>query len=215
MSRMGPAVDVQNISVAIDGQPLLTDTTFTLDAGTCLAVRGDNGSGKTTLLRVLAGLQRPTTGMVHVMGRSVDERDAAFRRSVAGLIGAPPFARDLTVREHLRLVALAWGGTGVDADEAATQVLAELGLAHLQDRFVHQLSSGQTQLFALALTLVRPAEVLLLDEPEQRLDPERLQRVATALQRRHRDGTTIVMATHDPDLAAALADRTLTLAGAA
>lgn len=212
---MGSAIDVQDVSVSVDDQPLLGRTSFTVPPGHCLAVRGDNGSGKTTLLRVLAGLQRATTGTALVDGRPVEERDARFRRIVAGLIGAPPFARDLTVGEHLRLVALTWGASGQDADQGAGQVLAELGLEPLEHRFVHQLSSGQTQLFALALTLVRPAAVLLLDEPEQRLDPDRLQRVADALRRRLEEGTTVVMATHDPDLAADLAHEVLTLTGSA
>lgn len=212
---MGPAIEVQSITVSVDDQPLLGEVSLRLDQGRCLAVRGDNGSGKTTLLRVLAGLQQPTTGTATVMGLDVDERDATFRRTVAGLLGAPPLARDLTVGEHLHLVALTWGGSGTEAAAAGEEILGELGLERLRDRFVHQLSSGQTQLFSLALTLVRPATVLLLDEPEQRLDPERLRRVAGVLRRRLEAGTTIVMATHDADLAASLADESLTLTGAA
>lgn len=212
---MGIAIEVHELSVSVDGSPLLGETSFTLDRGRCLAVRGDNGSGKTTLLRVLAGLQPPSTGTATVLDLAADERRPAFRRAVAGLVGAPPFARDLTIGEHLRLVALTWGGDRDDADRAAAEVLGEMRLELLEDRFVHQLSSGQTQLFSLALTLVRPAEVILLDEPEQRLDPDRLRRVEEALRRRIRAGATVVMATHDPDLAAALADQTLTLTGAA
>lgn len=213
MVAMQRGIEVGELTVAVDGHPLLAETSFVLEPGTCLAVRGDNGSGKTTLLRVLAGLQRPTSGEAWALGRIVDERDRAFRAGVAALIGAPPFARDLTVREHLRLVGLTWGTP--EPDVAATQVLDELGLAALDHRFVHQLSSGQTQLFSLALTLVRPAQVLLLDEPEQRLDAERLGRVVDALRRRHEGGTTIVLATHSDHLTEALADGTLTLHGAA
>lgn len=93
---MGTAVDVQDLSVSVDGSPLLPAVSFAVDAGRTLAVRGDNGSGKTTLLRVLAGRQPATTGSVHVLGRPADEREAHFRRSVAALIGAPPLARDLS-----------------------------------------------------------------------------------------------------------------------
>lgn len=212
---MRGAVDVRDLSVAVDGEPLLGEVSFSVGRGRCLVLRGENGSGKTTLLRVLAGLQRPTRGSAAVLGREVDERDPAFRRSVAALVGVPPVARDLTVREHLRLVALTWGGSAADAEKQADQVLAELGLEALAGRFVHQLSSGQSQLAAAALTLVRPADVLLVDEPEQRLDDDRLARVERALRSRLERGTTLVVATHDAGLAAALADDTLTLAPAA
>lgn len=180
-----------------------------------LALTGANGSGKTTLLRVVAGLERPSSGCCRVAGRPVDERDPAFRRGVAALIGTPPTARDLTLREHLELVARTWGSDSVQARAVGDQLLSELGLTGLADRFPHQLSAGQAQLCALALTLARPGQVLLLDEPEQRLDEERLDAVAEVLDRRRRAGATLLLATHSRRLVEVLVDDELRLKEAA
>ena len=86
-------------------------------------------------------------------------------------------------------------------------MLDRLGIAHLDDRFPHELSSGQEQLFRLALTFSRPSSVVLLDEPEQRLDTTKRQVVADLIRERTADGTTVVMACHDPELTASLASR--------
>lgn len=197
-------VQVDGVRVDRAGRPVLATTTFDLDRGRALAVTGANGSGKTTLLRVLAGLESPSAGRCRVAGRPVDERDPRFRRVVAALVGPPPTARDLTVREHLELVARTWGADRTAARTATEQLLSELALTRLAERFPHQLSAGQAQLCSLALTLARPCEVLLLDEPEQRLDEDRLAAVTELLDRRRRDGVTVLLATHHRPLLQAL-----------
>lgn len=191
---------------------LLAPTSFALEAGRALAVTGHNGAGKTTLLRVLAGLTRPSTGSATIAGRPVDDRSPEFRRLVAAHLGLPPLARDLTLREHAVLVAASWGIGLPAAEERVEAVFAELGIGHLVARFPHELSSGQRQLFALVLTLVRPCAVLLVDEPEQRLDEHRRGLVAAALRRRRDDGATIVLVSHSPVLVEAVADAVVALA---
>lgn len=205
---MPAAVETRDLSVHLDGTTLLTPVTLSVPRGGCLAVTGANGSGKTTLLRVLAGLPPRSTGRMRVAGRAVDERDPGFRRAVAAHVGPPPVARDLTVLEHLCLVATTWGAAKGEAAAAAGGVLAELGLGRLADRYPHQLSSGQQHLAGLALTLVRPSEVLLLDEPEQRLDDNRVEAVVGAVQRRLDGGRTVLLTTHDRRLVDELADET-------
>jgi ABC-2 type transport system ATP-binding protein len=210
---MGDAVEVERVSVVVDGIPLLRPTDLTVAAGEAVAVTGPNGAGKTTLLRVLAGLSRPSTGSARVHGRPVDERDPAFRRAVSGSIGHPPVARDLTLAEHLAVIAATWG---MEADAARDRAAAHLDrwrLAPLARRFPHELSSGQSQLAALAMATVRPHDVLLLDEPEQRLDPDRLQLVIGVLREGLDDGRTVVLATHSPVLRDAVAQRSLALVG--
>ena len=101
---------------------------------------------------------------------------------------------------------------GVRAKDASTrseEQLAELGIAQLGARYPHELSSGQSQLVAIALTLARPFDVLVLDEPEQRLDPDRLGLVMGALQRRAQDGAALVIASHSPRLVQELATEVL------
>jgi energy-coupling factor transporter ATP-binding protein EcfA2 len=122
-------------------------------------------------------------------------------------------ARDLTVREHLQFIAATWGADVTAAQHTAAELLVELGITALASRYPHELSSGQTQLVSLALTLARPAEVLVLDEPEQRLDADRLGLVTAALQRRVAAGTALVLATHSDRLASELGGTVLTLEG--
>ena len=202
-------MQLDDVSVVLDGQPLLAPTSLHVEGGRAVAVRGRNGSGKTTLLRVLAGAQRASTGTALVFGEPVDHRSPAFRRRLAALLGPPPIARELTVREQLRFIAASWGTERVDASTDA--LLDALGIAHLGRRFGHELSSGQLQLFTLALTLARPAEVLVLDEPEQRLDEGRRALVAQVLRERIDRGAALVFASHSPDLIDRLADHSITV----
>lgn len=206
-----PAAAFDGVGVIDDETVLLRETTGYVGAGEVLAITGANGSGKTTLLRALAGLLTPTAGTVTVMGRVPDDRDRRHRASLAALIGAPQTARDLTVVEHLQFVAATWGASAAAARETAQALLEEFAITSLARRFPHEVSSGQSQLVALALTLARPCQVLLLDEPEQRLDPERLDLVIRAVRARADGGTALVIATHSPRLLEKLADRRLHL----
>lgn len=206
-----PAVAFEDIGVFDDEVALLLEATGRVEAGEILTVTGANGSGKTTLLRILAGMLTPTSGTVTIMGRVPDDRDRHYRASLAALIGPPQMARDLTVVEHLQFVAATWGTSAAAARETAEALLEEFAITTLARRFPHQLSSGQSQLVALALTLARPCQVLLLDEPEQRLDPERLGLVISAVRARADSGTAVVAATHSLRLLEELADRRLHL----
>ncbi|MCT2177608.1 ABC transporter ATP-binding protein [Brachybacterium muris] len=200
-----PAVQFDGIGVVRDEAVLLLEATGSVDRGGILAVTGPNGAGKTTLLRTVAGILEPTSGQVRVNGRVPDDRDRAFRRSLAALIGPPQTARDLTIAEHLQFIAATWGARAGQAREQAGELLAELDIAQLGSRYPHELSSGQTQLASIALTLARPFDVLVLDEPEQRLDPDRLGLVIAALQRRTHEGAALMIASHSPRLVDELA----------
>lgn len=207
-------IAVDEVGVTAGDVTLLAPVSVTARRGEALVVRGRNGTGKSTLLRVLAGAQKPSRGTARIDGEAVVGRDRGFRRRVAAMIGLPPMAPDLTVSDHVLLVATTWLDDPRAASELATGVIAELGLAALRQRFPHELSSGQTQLFGIALVLARPFEVLILDEPEQRLDPEHVESVLRVLRARRDGGATLVVATHSPVLADGLADRTLRLGAA-
>ncbi|SDQ27685.1 ABC transporter ATP-binding protein [Leucobacter chromiiresistens] len=198
---------------------LLPATSFEVRAGEAVVVRGANGVGKSTLLRVLAGMRVPTSGRVGIGGLAPHSRDRRVRRLVAAMIGLPPMAADLTVRDHVLLVAVTWSSGRAESDAEAGRiadgVLDELGLAPLAARFPHELSSGQTQLFGLALLLARPCEALLLDEPEQRLDADRIGTVVDAVNRRREAGAAVVVTTHSDALEAGIGGRTVWLRGAA
>ncbi|MGZ4599034.1 MAG: ABC transporter ATP-binding protein [Oryzihumus sp.] len=194
------------VGKAIDGSVLLRPTDLAVSSGECVVLRGENGSGKTTMLRILAGMATPTDGKATIDGTVADERDPAMRRTVAALLGAPTAYRDLTLVDHLVLLEATWG-RGDGADARADAMLSALEIDHLAERFPHELSSGQQQLFHLSLVLTRPARVLLLDEPEQRLDTHKRRLLGDLLMARKESGAAMVVACHDPDLTARIADR--------
>ena len=211
LTAQSTALEAIGVSKQISGAWLLAPSDLQVGAGECVVVRGPNGSGKTTLLRILGGLLEPSSGTVTLDGRPVDERDPVTRAAMAALLGPPAAYRDLTLADHLVLVDSTWG---LDPHSCAARVaaaFAELGIEHLAERFPHELSSGQQQLFRLALVLFRPGRVLLLDEPEQRLDPDRRARLTEILARRVEAGTALVLACHDPVMTQELADAVLDL----
>ena len=206
----GPAVAVRGMRVAYGTFVVLEDVDLTVAGGEIVAVTGVNGAGKSTLLSCLAGLHRPAAGTVTVLGGPPRD-DAAFWRAVALVADQPTWYPGLTVREHLELVRLTHEpvrGWCRPADEL-TEVF---GLAGRADAGPTDLSSGQRQRLSLAAALARPSELLLLDEPEQSLDPEFRQELAGLLVEYTGHGGTVVMATHDLDFAAAAGARRMMIA---
>ncbi|MEU2075979.1 ATP-binding cassette domain-containing protein [Streptomyces sp. NPDC013489] len=192
-----PAIAAQDASVVLDGTTLLAPTTFEVMPGEFWCLTGSNGSGKTTLLRAFLGSRRLTDGAVLVRGETVDMARSRHRRLMASLVEPIPVARDMTLREQVTLVAASWYGNTAETAERADGIVGRLGLTALGTRFPSQLSSGQLQLFNLALTLVRPADVILLDEPERHLDTDRVDLVAALLSERAEQGTSFLVATHE------------------
>lgn len=207
-------IRAEDVSKVIGPAALLAPVSVTAPSGSCLVLRGPNGSGKTTLLRILIGALPASTGTVHVGEHVADERDPAVRAAVAALVGAPATYRDLTLRDHLVLLDATWGGEADTCDDRVAAALAEVGIGALDGRFPHELSSGQTQLFRLALTLFRPSQVLVLDEPEQRLDTVKRTLVADLVVARRDAGTTVVLACHDPAITERVADQVVDLVAA-
>jgi len=194
------------LSVGYGAAPVCAPVDLALDAGRALAVVGPNGAGKSTLLRTLAGLLPPLAGSV-AFGAPVDERDAGFRRDVAAVLDDDAFFAALTGREHLLLTAR---GHGVaEPDDVVAGEVAAFGLAERIDALPSALSSGQRRRLALAAAFVRPARLLLLDEPERRLDTGMRTRLGARLAERRDAGTAVLFASHDPVLVDALADEVL------
>lgn len=175
--------------------------------GTALALTGPNGSGKTTLLRLVAGRDVPSSGTVTTFGVPAVEARRRRREDLVVLLDGLPTYPDLTVAEHLVLIASAWGERHVLGDRPAPSVdeaLRAAGLARVRDQYPGELSSGESQMFALAGTLYRPGALVILDEPEQRLDADWRERCRSLLLAALDAGRTLVVATHDVALRQAL-----------
>ncbi len=191
----------------------LCPTDLAVAPGQCVAVLGVNGSGKSTLLRIAAGRDRPSSGQVAYAGRVMTEDDLVARTEIAVVSDLASAYPDLTVREHLQLVAVAHGAR--DAAALVDRALAECRLDGHRDALPGSLSSGQLQALQLAAVLVRPRRLLVLDEPEQRLDPGARRWLAGLLSGEKAAGAALLVATHHTELAAAIADHAIVLSDGA
>ncbi len=173
---------------------------FNLDVheGEAVALTGRNGAGKSTILRCIVGADKPTEGTVEVLGKPMRESDPQMRRDVATVIDDLDFFPDLSVVEHLDLLARAHGL--VDADALVDEVLEQVQLVPQSGQLPGTLSSGQRRRLALATAFVRPRRLLVLDEPEQRLDVEGVEWLGRRLKEEKAAGLAIVMASHEPSL---------------
>jgi ABC-type multidrug transport system ATPase subunit len=178
-------------------------------AGEAIALTGRNGAGKSTLLRCLVGADRPDDGTVEVMGHPMSETSPQIRRDVATVIDDLDFFPDLSVVEHLDLLARAHGLD--DPDAVVDEVLAEVQLVPQSGQLPGTLSSGQRRRLALATAFVRPRKLLILDEPEQRLDTEGVRWLAEKLKTERQQGLAIVFASHEPALVEDVATRVVEL----
>lgn len=190
----------------------LTDLRLSLDRGGCVALVGHNGSGKSTAIGCVAGRLRPTSGRVLVDGTDiVAARDpVAARRTMSVIPDTAAFYPDLTVREHLEVVALAHG-LGRDTDDAVADVLDDLGLVERAGQLPQQLSAGLRQKAQLACGLVRPFDLLVLDEPAQYLDLDATAWLLARLRRARDEGVGILLSSHDAAFVRELADEIIVL----
>ncbi|GEL95108.1 ABC transporter ATP-binding protein [Cellulomonas composti] len=198
-------LQASDVLVGYGGAPVCAPASFRLAPGKALALVGANGSGKSTLLRAVLGLLEPMGGTLRVLGEAPDERAAAFRTRVCGVLDDDAWFPALTVREHLYLTARGHGVLG--ANDVVTGLLEEFGLEQEQHALPVALSSGQRRRLLLAAGFARPRDLLVLDEPEQRLDRAMRDHLASRLIDEKAAGGAVLLATHDGDLVQQVADR--------
>ncbi|MGX7828199.1 ABC transporter ATP-binding protein [Actinokineospora sp. 24-640] len=186
--------------------PVLRGVDLDVAAGEVVTVSGRSGSGKSALFAVLCGFDRPDTGTVTVCGRLVEAappwRDCAVLPQALGL------AAELTLAENVALPLRLSGAADVDA--RVTEILGELGIGALGERYPGEVSFGQQQRAALARAVVGRPAVLLADEPTAHLDHGSVPAVLGLLRRTAESGTAVLVATHH-DQVHHVADRRLAL----
>ncbi|MGH7589910.1 MAG: ABC transporter ATP-binding protein [Gemmatimonadales bacterium] len=194
-------------SYASGGRELtvLNDITFDLATGAFVAITGPSGSGKSTLLGLLAGLDRPSTGNVTLDGQDLsaltEDARARLRGEKVGFVfQAFQLIPTLTARENIQVPIELAGGQ--DAPRRADELLARVGLSDRAHHYPAQLSGGEQQRVALARAFANRPRILFADEPTGNLDAENGGVIINLLLEWNRDaGTTLVLVTHDPDLA--------------
>ncbi|GAA1374248.1 ABC transporter ATP-binding protein [Luteococcus sanguinis] len=211
MSKRKTVLKVSDLTKSYGDHVIVDKFNLEVGEGEAVALTGRNGAGKSTVLRCIVGADRPSEGTVEVCGLRMQESNPEIRRNVATVIDDLDFFPDLSVVEHLDLLARAHGLD--DADALVDEVLEEVQLVPQAGQLPTTLSSGQRRRLALATAFVRPRKLLVLDEPEQRLDVEGIEWLGQRLRRDLDEGLAIVMASHEPSLVAALGARSVQLGG--
>lgn len=188
----------------------LRELTLSLHGGECVALIGHNGSGKTTAVRMIAGLLEITSGQAVVAGAVVGRERA--RAATSAVLDTPALYDDLTVLEHLELVALAHGVVADDLDDRAEDLLIRFGLEAKRESRPTALSRGMRQKVSLACALVRPYSLLLLDEPVVGLDPASQRTLRELIAEATTAGAAVLLTTHQLEFARGIAARAVMLA---
>ena len=189
--------------------PAVRGVSLEIKGGEFVALMGASGSGKSTLMNILGCLDRPTTGHYILDGADVSALDrdrlADIRNGKIGFVFQNfNLLPRTSARENveLPLVYSAQSLTHSDLRERADRVLASVGLAGREDHYPSQLSGGQQQRVAIARALINQPEVLLADEPTGNLDSRTSVEIMVIFQQLNERGITVIMVTHEPDIAA-------------
>ncbi len=195
------------------GRVAVRNVNLQVDAGEFVLLTGPTGSGKSTLLRILFGAEAPTSGRGVVNGRNLNRLDgvslAKLRRELGLVFQDSRLIERLSVLENVSLAAEVAGMSHVRAVERAGELLAMIGLSDAADESPRVLSAGERQRVSIARALINRPALLLADEPTGNLDPDASLEIIDLLKEVHRDGTTVLIATHDQDALAALECRML------
>ena len=209
-------IELQGVTFTYPGEIRALDNfTASFVRGRRTAVLGRNGSGKTTLFSLLNGLQRPQSGQILFDGRKIgyDRQSLLKLRQAVGMVFQDPDSQlfSACIYEDISFGPM---NLGLPENEVRTRVeraLTQMKLSGLENRPTHSLSFGQKKRACIAGVLAMQPQVLVLDEPFAGLDPVMASEFSAILDALHRGGTTLIIATHDLDLAYSWADQVIVL----
>ncbi len=209
------ALDLQHSALSYNGNKVVDDISFAVGAGEFFMIIGPNGAGKSSLLKLIAGIEKAQAGRITILGKPKEKYSAGDLAKVVALVSqqAPidfPFSVAETVlmgrSPHLGLLGI----EGKRDYELAREAMSFTGVGKFADRRLDQLSGGERQRVMIARAICQEPEIILLDEPTTALDPAHQLRVMDLMERfRQEKKTTVIMVSHDLNLAALYSDRLL------
>lgn len=207
MTGMIKVKHIEKIYQRGDGTPVpaLRDVSFTIDAGEFVTIRGASGSGKSSLLNILGCLDTPTAGSYHLDGEDVsnytDQQRSYLRcRQIGFVFQSFNLLPRTTALENVEVPAL-YSGDQIDREKARL-LLNRVGLGERGEHFITELSGGEQQRVAIARALMNDPPLLLADEPTGNLDSASGESIMKLLTELHHEGRTIILVTHDENIAA-------------
>ncbi len=214
-------IQLTNIEKSFDGQPVLKNINLTIEEGSLTALIGPSGSGKSTLLRCINLLEIPQAGMLKIGKEQItfNGKERLPHREIQRInLQTGMVFQNFQLFPHLTVIENIMAGliwvqkwSRERAKERALALLKKVGMSHKADVWPHTLSGGQQQRVAIARAMAPSPKVLLCDEPTSALDPELSKEVVSVLKQLAKEGTTMLMATHDLRLAANLAHEVMFL----
>lgn len=204
-------LEIDKVTVVYESSQLFANLSLTIGTHEIVALTGPSGSGKTTLLRCIAGLEAISSGMIRLNNQDVAHQPVHLR-NIGMVFQDNQLFPHLTVGQNIAYSLKIKRETKKITEQKVREVLSLVGLTHLIDRAVTNLSGGEAKRIAVARALVAEPQVLLLDEPLTGLDVDLQSRLLEDLGKLLRmRGTTVLHVTHDHDEASAIADRVLDL----
>lgn len=181
---------VDGLSLSYGSQQVLNNISFSFERGKITGLLGPNGAGKSSILKVLAGLVRPNSGIVFREGTQLDDI-SRLRESSAYMIDSPAFYPFLSGKQNLRLICRVLG-----VEKNLDRLMELVGLDPFSAKHVKNFSTGMKQRLAIAQAMLNEADMMLLDEPFNGLDPNGFQDLIALLRKLNSEGMTIVVSSH-------------------
>ncbi|MGC8965842.1 MAG: ABC transporter ATP-binding protein [Caldimicrobium sp.] len=197
---------LKNIEKIVDGERILKGINLEIEKGCFVTIIGPSGSGKSSLLYIMGLLDLPTAGEIFYEEKPLNLRDqkflSAFRNQKMGFVFQFHYLiSELTLLENIMAPQIKAGVSFREAEERARYLLNKLGLSGKERRMSYEVSGGEMQRAAIARALANDPEILLCDEPTGNLDSKNTERVMEIFDKLNEEGKTIIMVTHDLNLA--------------
>lgn len=212
---MDAIIQLIHVSKCYDRRPALSDVTIEIEKGEFVLLTGPSGAGKSTLLRMLIGEEQPDEGQIFVHGRNVTKLKPSevpyLRRKIGTVFQDFRLLSKKSVFDNVALPLVVQGVSEKDIRRKVTEALRAVSVDHKKDQPPSSLSAGEQQRVCIARAIVNGPVVLLADEPTGNLDPERTGEIIELFKLINARGTTVIVATHDPQVMKQINRRVVTL----